>query len=159
MFWPKTTTLTTAILFCQLLLFSQNSTLDSTHQKRLHKDLTFLTQLESPRNYKNIASLNKVANYIKDELTRVCDSVAFQSYPVKGKEYKNVIGSIGLHHKERIVIGAHYDVYGNSQGADDNASGVSAMLYLAKRLKDNASTKGNNYLFIGFSGDIFDFIF
>ena len=34
-----------------------------------------------------------------------------------------------------IVIGAHYDVCGNQDGADDNASGVVGLLELAKSLK------------------------
>ncbi|MDF1863394.1 MAG: M28 family peptidase [Saprospiraceae bacterium] len=79
---------------------------------------------------------------------------------------KNVVGYIDNGAENTVVIGAHYDHLGMGtfgslhtgsaeihNGADDNASGVSAMLYLAKRLKDNASTKGNNYLFIGFSGE------
>lgn len=37
-------------------------------------------------------------------------------------------------------------------GADDNASGVAAMLELARLLK-NSSYKGNNYIFIAFSGE------
>lgn len=100
----------------------------------IQKDLLFLTKLEKPRNYKNITSLNKVADYIKNEFSKVCDSVDFQTYKVQGKEYKNVIGSIGLHHSQRIIIGAHYDVYGNSEGADDNASGVVGLLELARLL-------------------------
>ncbi|HFA51375.1 MAG TPA: M28 family peptidase [Bacteroidetes bacterium] len=65
-----------------------------------------------------------------------------------------------------VVIGAHYDHLGMGipmaslyvgdpavhNGADDNASGVAAMLYLAERLK-NSKAKNNNYLFIGFSGE------
>src|SRR5690606_33704263 len=37
-------------------------------------------------------------------------------------------------------------------GADDNASGTSAMLELARMLKKN-EFKNNNYLFIAFSGE------
>jgi hypothetical protein len=65
-----------------------------------------------------------------------------------------------------IVIGAHYDHLGMGMpmaslhtgdpaihnGADDNASGVAAMLYLAERLSESKA-KGNNYIFIGFSGE------
>ena len=76
----------------------------------------------------------------------------------------NVIGYINNNAKNTIVIGAHYDHlgYGNENslhrsekskihnGADDNASGVSLMLDLAAKLKDNIN---NNYLFIAFSGE------
>ena len=56
---------------------------------------------------------------------------------------------------EYVVIGGHYDSVSNKldkihNGADDNASGVSLMLDLAAKLKDNIN---NNYLFIAFSGE------
>ncbi len=34
-----------------------------------------------------------------------------------------------------IVIGAHYDTYGDAPGADDNATGVAILLYLAEALR------------------------
>ena len=41
---------------------------------------------------------------------------------------------IGTGARERIVVGAHYDVFGDLPGADDNASGVAALLAVAQRL-------------------------
>jgi len=98
------------------------------------KTLKNIITTEKPRNYKNVEVLNSVASYIKTELHKVCDSTLYQPFLVEGNEYKNVIGSIGIEHKERIIIGAHYDVCGNSDGADDNASGVVGLLELAKKL-------------------------
>ena len=109
----------------------QLSYVDTT---RIKNDLSEIVNLEKSRNYKNIEMLNKVANYIKTELGKVCDSVAYQSYNVGNSEYKNVIASIGMKNKERIIIGAHYDVFGNQDGADDNASGVAGLLELARLL-------------------------
>ncbi|WP_034040591.1 M28 family peptidase [Wocania ichthyoenteri] len=130
------------LLFIVLLIFSicvysQNNpinTLELTNKSRIKTDLFKITQTPKSRNYQNIKSLNIVANYIKSELTKVCDSVIFQPYKVNGAIYKNVIGSIGMEHKKRIIIGAHYDVCGNQQGADDNASGVVGLLELARLL-------------------------
>ena len=82
------------------------------------------------------------------------------------KKGRNVIGFIDNQANSTIVIGAHYDHLGLGMpmaslhtgdpaihnGADDNASGVSAMLYLAKGLA-RSEAKNNNYLFIGFSGE------
>ena len=64
-----------------------------------------------------------------------------------------------------IVIGGHYDHLGMGahgsryfgapaihNGADDNASGIAAMLYVAETLVEEGD-KNNNYLFIGFSGE------
>ena len=126
------------LIFFILVSFSgcraQVKDVTKTDSFQLEKDLKALTKLKKPRNYKNVASLNFVAKYISKELSKVCDSVAFQEYTVDTNEYKNVIGSIGIQNKERIIIGAHYDVFGDSEGADDNASGVAGLLELARLL-------------------------
>lgn len=107
---------------------------DSIALKRIQHDLTKITQYPEARNYQNIGTLNKVATFIKTELAKVCDTTNYQNFTVEKNEYKNVIGSLGIENKERIIIGAHYDVYGNSEGADDNASGVVGLLELARKL-------------------------
>lgn len=47
------------------------------------------------------------------------------------KEYANVIAKFGPDSSD-VIIGAHYDAYSELPGADDNASGVSGMIELAK---------------------------
>jgi hypothetical protein len=77
----------------------------------------------------------------------------------------NVIGYIDNGAAQTVVIGAHYDHLGMGgegslhregeaihNGADDNASGVAVMLDLAYELK-MSDKKGNNYLFMAFSGE------
>lgn len=77
---------------------------------------------------------------------------------------RNVAGFIDNGAKQTVIIGAHYDHLGYGahgslhtgepaihNGADDNASGVAVMLFLAEKLK--TANKGNNYLFIAFSGE------
>lgn len=77
----------------------------------------------------------------------------------------NIIGYINNNATNTIIIGAHYDHLGYGaegslyrgednaihNGADDNASGVAVMLNLAGKLKN--TNKGNNYLFMAFSGE------
>ncbi|MEM6770829.1 MAG: M20/M25/M40 family metallo-hydrolase, partial [Bacteroidota bacterium] len=78
---------------------------------------------------------------------------------------RNVIGYLDNGASTTVVIGAHYDHIGRGgfgsrtpnakeihNGADDNASGVGGVLYLAERLK-KSGLKGQNYLFIAFSGE------
>ncbi len=111
---------------------------ENENELRIFEDLKQIITTAKPRNYQNLKALNKVANYINIELNKVCDTTYFQPYKVVDNEYKNVIGSLGVKNKERIIIGAHYDVCGNSDGADDNASGVVGLLELARRLaKEN----------------------
>ena len=44
------------------------------------------------------------------------------------KKYQNVIGYFGDKAGERIVVGAHYDAFINTPGADDNASGLAGLI-------------------------------
>jgi len=77
----------------------------------------------------------------------------------------NVIGYIDNHANSTIVIGGHYDHLGWGEygslytgppaihnGADDNASGTSMVMELARYLADGKD-KNHNYLFIAFSGE------
>jgi len=79
---------------------------------------------------------------------------------------RNVVAYIDNKADRTVVIGAHYDHLGMGahgslntgqpdihNGADDNASGVALMLWLAEKLSKQAIASGENYLFIGFSGE------
>ncbi len=88
------------------------------------------------RSESNLIELNRVANYIFDEMKLYSDSVSWQKYTVAQNEYKNIICSFGTENTERIIIGAHYDVCENQAGADDNASGIAGLLELCRLLKN-----------------------
>jgi hypothetical protein len=86
-------------------------------------------------------------------------------------DVKNVIGTIegsGPLAKEIVVIGAHYDHlgYGNHSslarnlkqptihpGADDNGSGTTAVLELARRFGTKGKVEGRRLVFMTFSGE------
>ena len=93
-----------------------------------------LTQIKPARNYENIDSLNNVALYIEDRFKDIGLKTLFQSFLVDGNEYKNVVGTLNLQYEKRLIIGAHYDVCGDFQGADDNASAVAGLIQTAKQL-------------------------
>lgn len=76
-------------------------------------------------------------------------------------EYKqgtNIVGYLNNNAALTVVIAAHYDHIGIGSdktlypGADDNASGIAAMLALAKKIKE-AGLKKYNYAFVAFSGN------
>lgn len=98
--------------------------------------MTAITKTGKFRTYKNIDQLNKTADYIKAVFNQYSDSVFIQEYSVNGQVYKNVICSFGTENKKRIIVGAHYDVCDNQEGADDNASGVVGLLELSRLLKE-----------------------
>lgn len=96
--------------------------------------LKYLTQIKPARNYKNIDSLNNVALYLEYRFKDIGLETSFQNYVVDNNEYKNVIATLNPQYEKRLVIGAHYDVCGDFQGADDNASAVAGLIQTAKQL-------------------------
>ncbi|MEM6260893.1 MAG: M20/M25/M40 family metallo-hydrolase [Bacteroidota bacterium] len=79
---------------------------------------------------------------------------------------KNVVGFIDNKAETTVIIGAHYDHIGHGHygsrtpgdtaihnGADDNASGVAAIIEVARQLTREYAPEDNNYLFIAFSGE------
>jgi Zn-dependent M28 family amino/carboxypeptidase len=68
--------------------------------------------------------------------------VSDQPVIFEGHSYRNVIASYGPAEGERIVVGAHYDAFGSFPGADDNASGVAALLELSRLLGAAAPRTG-----------------
>ncbi|WP_196886244.1 M28 family peptidase [Aureivirga sp. CE67] len=113
-----------------LNLFSQTST------SEIENHLDKIINTEKPRNYKNVETLNEVSQYIYDEFCKNSAEVKFQDYKVNKNNYRNVIAYFGPEDKKTIVIGAHYDVCGDQDGADDNASGVVGLLELSRLLKN-----------------------
>jgi Zn-dependent M28 family amino/carboxypeptidase len=107
------------------------------NQARLYADVEFLTSIQPARNYHNLASLNKAADYIKAEFAKLSSArVAEQPFRAEGRPYRNIIASFGPPEAERIIIGAHYDVCGDQPGADDNASAVAGLLETARLLHE-----------------------
>jgi hypothetical protein len=101
----------------------------------IKEHLKNITKTNSYRTCNNTEQLDKTAAYIKSVFEKYSDHVTFQVYTAEGRTYRNVICSFGTENKKRIIIGAHYDVCGNQEGADDNASGVTGLLELARLLK------------------------
>ncbi len=87
-----------------------------------------------PRSHKFVRNLDRAADYIGEQLRRAGADVSEQAFAVKGKTYRNIIAEFGPDTGSRIVVGAHYDSYGDTPGADDNASGVAGLLELGRLL-------------------------
>lgn len=115
----------------------QNNTGMQAHKheadkQRLFNDVKFLTEIKPARNYRNMASLDKAAAYVFDELTKAGLKAEYQEFKVDGRTYRNVIAFYNHGKSERLVVGAHYDVAGDQPGADDNASGIAGLLETAR---------------------------
>jgi Zn-dependent M28 family amino/carboxypeptidase len=82
--------------------------------------------------YKNLVA---AADFIEASLTDRGYKINRQNFSVEGKTCSNIEAEISGTEgaKEIVVIGAHYDTVFDSPGADDNGSGVAAVLALARR--------------------------
>ena len=87
------------------------------------------------RVYTNVERLDESAEYIHSQFSFYADTVWYQRFFVNGRSYCNVLCSFGIQNRGRIIVGAHYDVCGDQPGADDNASGTTALLELSRMLK------------------------
>lgn len=90
------------------------------------------------RNVWRSGSLEKTARYIEDTFTALGYGVARQSYASRKTTVRNLAVELkGSREPGKIiVVGAHYDSVAGCPGANDNASGVAALLELARLLRD-----------------------
>ena len=124
-----------SIFFFGPISYSQSDTV------RIKELLIELTKTPKPRNYRNIDQLNETAAFIYSYFRQYADTVFYQTYAVNGITYGNVVARFGDTINERLIIGAHYDVCGNQEGADDNASGIIGLLELARMLRAKKQKK------------------
>jgi hypothetical protein len=101
-------------------------------QMRLREDVATLTARYHPRDWRHTGNLDRCADFVAQRFGEAGAVVEYQEFAVQGREYRNVIGRFRAGGSPRIVVGAHYDTYGEMPGADDNASGVAVLLALAE---------------------------
>lgn len=91
-----------------------------------------------PHNIEHYAALSAAASTIERTLAGLGLSPRSQVYDVAGRSVRNIEAVIGpeppLPVDAAYVIGAHYDSPGDSPGANDNGTGVAAVLELARLL-------------------------
>jgi Zn-dependent M28 family amino/carboxypeptidase len=104
--------------------------------ERLRGHVTRLAETIGERNLWRYPQLEAAALYIEAELESGGFTVKDQTYTAYDKESRNLIVEIpGSERPEEILlVGAHYDSVTGSPGANDNASGVAALLELARQL-------------------------
>lgn len=103
------------------------------------------------RNHQNTSALTALATYIYGMFEQNCDRVEYQPYTVDGAEYNNVICHFNGDSEDLVVVGAHYDVAGEQDGADDNASGVASVLQLAQLIKQKNKRPRHNLQLVAYT--------
>ncbi|MFH1615699.1 MAG: M28 family peptidase [Planctomycetota bacterium] len=101
---------------------------------RLADDIEKLAGQIGERNVWRYNNLTAAADFIEKSLAEAGYEVHRQNYQAEGKSCSNIeVELTGAEQPEQIVvIGAHYDSVYSSPGANDNGSGVAAILALAR---------------------------
>ena len=109
-----------------------------TLAERLESHVRMLAENIGERNVNHPDALAEAAAYIGNVWQEQGYRVTPQSYDVEGIPCSNLeVTHRGIKHPEQILlIGAHYDSVSGSPGANDNGSGVAALLEIARLLKD-----------------------
>jgi hypothetical protein len=108
---------------------------DPTLRASLLHDVTALAHTIGERNVLVPSHLAAAQHYIESNLRTAGLTPTLETYTAMSVQGSNVIAEVPgtSRANEIVVIGAHYDSFIGSPGANDNATGVAAMLALARR--------------------------
>ena len=110
--------------------------------KRLREHVTYLADRVGERHLWRYEALSAAAEYIRRSFEKQGFTVRPLEYEIDGRSVANLeveIPGASLP-EELVIVGAHYDTVPDCPGANDNASGVAALLELA-RIYAERSTK------------------
>ncbi len=98
----------------------------------LARDVQVLAGEIGERNMQRYGELVRAAGFIERSFTDTGLRTQRQRYDVRGQTCENLVAEIPGTDADVVVIGAHYDSVTGSPGANDNGSGVAALLALAR---------------------------
>ncbi|MEW5806388.1 MAG: M28 family peptidase [Acidobacteriota bacterium] len=103
-------------------------------EKNLKDHVVALSHEIGERSHHHYESLEKAAEYIFQKFEDHGYTPEKHTYKISGTEYGNIIATrTGRDEPYNIIVaGAHYDTVRGTPGANDNASGVSAVLELSR---------------------------
>lgn len=108
---------------------------ESELQRRLERHVRTLAGEIGERSMTRPGSLESAARYLEQELKDL--GYVVETQEVQGPGVRNIVAELrgGAQADEIVVVGAHYDSVFGCPGANDNASGVAAVLELARLFK------------------------
>ena len=112
-------------------------------RRKLYRHVHVLSDEIGSRNLSHYECLNKAAQYISDEMKSVDGNFSTQDYICDKKEVANLLfeKTGNTYPDEILIIGAHYDTIQESPGADDNATGIAALLELIHLVHDYPNSR------------------
>lgn len=148
--------------------------------ENLKESISYLASDELKGRLTGSEGEKKAANFIQKKLKKIGLKTELQTFEysiklnphdensAKNNNGTNVIGYLDNNANKTIIIGAHYDHLGLNEhnqstlansagqihnGADDNASGVSVVLEIARIFGKNNAKENANFVFVLFSGE------
>ena len=118
-------------------------------EARMRANVQQLSQGLYPRSFDQPRRLAAAGRFVRDAFAAAGAKVEEQDVIVQGERFFNVVARFGPAEGPLLVVGAHYDSYGDpiaasragnygpathTPGADDNASGVAGLIELAHML-------------------------
>jgi Zn-dependent M28 family amino/carboxypeptidase len=107
---------------------------ETSAAERLRVDLHALAGDIGERNLVHPEALERAAQLIEERLRAAGHVPVRRTYAVDGAPCSNIEIVIPGNTSDLVVVGAHYDSARGSPGANDNGTGVVALLELARRL-------------------------
>ncbi|MBI5622936.1 MAG: M20/M25/M40 family metallo-hydrolase [Elusimicrobia bacterium] len=100
--------------------------------ERLERHVRVLSHVIGERSLGEYGNLVKAKDYVFSEFRSYGYEPSVQEYRAYGRTFQNLTAEKPGRTPEVVLVGAHYDSVAGTPGADDNASGVAALLELAR---------------------------
>lgn len=109
-------------------------------QRQLERDVRMLAETIGARNLRDEGRAENLAaarEYVATRFGELGMSVARERYQVGERDVEILITELrgSTRPNEIVIVGAHYDTHGRSPGANDNATGIAALLAIAESLR------------------------
>lgn len=106
------------------------------HELNLRQDIGVLAGSIGERNIYCYSKLLEAEDYIEHRFLESDLKIRRQEYEAKGHVFANIEATVrgAVQPNAVFVVGAHYDTHRGSPGANDNSSGVAALLTLGEHL-------------------------
>jgi hypothetical protein len=110
---------------------------ESELRDRLPAEVTYLTVNIGDRSLLRPQSLQAASEYLATCFRKQGYTVVEHPYPVDGEKVSNLEASLAGTHPElgQVIVGAHYDSVEGTVGANDNGTGVAAVLEIARLMR------------------------
>lgn len=124
-------------------------------RKNLHEYVEMLAKKIGPRHLGAPEKLEFAGNFIRSSLSQVNlggnYTPSLHTYKVNGQDCHNIVLDLMAKDSPRgpeiVLVGAHYDSVATTPGADDNASGVAALMCLAESFAHTKNERSLRFVF------------